>query len=102
MPAKKDKKKRLRALLAKAQVEIGAKPAPIEGVAPNTLVETAREEDSSQKFFNTNDSCSAPQPVMSGVHMPEFNTNGSCLSEASAADVEKGLALVNALRNALR
>ena len=95
-------KTRTQSLLAKARVEIGAAlPGGGRG-ASDGLIDVSRKPNAAQRFFNTNDSCSLPGPDVSSVSMPEFNTNGSCLADASAEDIEKGLILVRALRDAMR
>lgn len=105
MPVESEKKERVRALLQKANVEIGATLARLDTMGSHELAEVAGAADATRAFFDKNNVCATPGLAsVSDIQGTRavFDKNNVCGAAEPGSDVEKGLALINALRGAIR
>lgn len=105
MPIEAEKKERVRALLQKANVEIGATLARVDAMGPYELAETAGAVEATRAFFDKNNVCATPElGVTAGIDGTSayFDKNNVCGAPDFANDAQKGLNLINALRGAIR
>lgn len=85
MPFETDKKERVRALLKKANVEIGAALARVDTMHPYELAEIGGAADSTRAFFDRQSVCDGTS-LADPVSMPEFNTNDACQATLAISD----------------
>ncbi|MCA1493412.1 hypothetical protein [Sinorhizobium alkalisoli] len=105
MPVETEKKERVRALLKKANIEIGAALTRVDSMGPYELAEVAGAAEATRAFFDKNNVCATPE--VGGIASLEsarafFDKNNVCGAPDIGSDAEKGLALINALRGAIR
>jgi len=105
MPVQNHNKERVRALLAKANVEIGAALNRVNTMAPYELAEAAGAAEATRAFFDFNGSCGGDAGRVTAPNRTDpkafFDFNGSC-GGAADLDAQLGTNLVNALRDAIR
>ncbi|MGR3496028.1 hypothetical protein [Citreimonas sp.] len=103
MPVESNNKERVRALLKKANMEIGSALTRVDNMGEYELAEAAGAAEATRAFFDFNGSCgseSVTAPTRDGTRA-FFDFNGSC-GGSSISDARRGEALVNALRDIMR
>jgi hypothetical protein len=104
MPVEAEKKERVRALLNKANVEIGAALSRVDSMGGYELAEIAGAAEATRAFFDKNNVCATPELSAAAIDSTRafFDKNNVCATPDMTADAEQGIALIKALRGVIR